>query len=99
MSPKTEIQSRQIQWAVSAGLDPDSRGYLPSYSENLFQVLNPKSKSSFDQGSGSELEDTPRRPAKMRALHSSSALAVNFFDTWVASENSPLLNALELGVH
>ncbi len=30
----------------------------------------------------SELQDTLSRPANMRALHSSSALAVNFFDSW-----------------
>ena len=30
----------------------------------------------------------------MRALHSSSALAVNFFDYWTNKDKSPLLSAL-----
>jgi len=97
MSTKFEILRDQRAWATRAGLEPDEKGYLPSYKANLFQSMHPETKSSFDQGSGSELVDTPRYPAKMRALHSSSALAVNFFDAWVANPNGSLLEAL--GIH
>ncbi|HKY22583.1 MAG TPA: hypothetical protein VJM31_15325 [Vicinamibacterales bacterium] len=45
---------------------------------------------------GSELKDTPKRPAKMRALVSSSALAVNFFDAWRDTDKSVLSEALDL---
>lgn len=90
MSAKSEILSRQRDWATKAGLAYDDRGYLDSYEKNLFQPLNPKSKHAFDQGSGSELRNRSTGPAKMRALHSSSALAVNFFDFWVNKDTGPL---------
>ena len=39
----------------------------------------------------------------MRALHSSSALAVNFFDYWTDRDKTPILSALgidsEAGIH
>jgi len=81
---------------MRAGLGPDDRGYLGSYEQNLFRPLNEKSKAAFDNGSGSELRDRPSGPAKMRALHSSSALAVNFFDTWVGKDAGPLAQILDL---
>jgi hypothetical protein len=69
---------------------------LNSYESNLFQPLNAQSKVAFDQGSGSELQDRPTGPAKMRALHSSSALAVNFFDAWVREDTKPLMGIFGL---
>lgn len=90
MSVKSEILRRQRDWATQVGLAHDDRGYLDSYEKNLFQSLNPKSKQAFDQGSGLELRDRSTGPAKMRALHSSSALAVNFFDFWVNKDTDPL---------
>ncbi len=96
MSVKSQILSKQLEWAAAAGLNPDQRGYLSSYEHNLFQPLNPQSKLAFDQGSGSELRDKPTGPAKMRALHSSSALAVNFFDAWVGSDTKPLMEIFGL---
>lgn len=98
MSLKAEILGKQLNWATAAGLSPDERGYLNSYEINLFQPLNPKSRADFDQGSGSELRDRPVGPAKMRALHSSSALAVNFFDVWVAGDAKPLMDIFGLAV-
>lgn len=96
MSVKSEILERQLSWAASAGLSTDRRGYLASCESNLFQPLNPESKAAFQQGSGSELLDRPNGPAKMRALHSSSALAVNFFDVWVGRNARPLLEIFGL---
>jgi hypothetical protein len=83
MSKKSEILRKQRAWATSVGLELDEKGYLPTYEANLFQSMNLERKTSFDLGSGSELVDNPRYPAKMRTLHSSLALAVNFFDSWV----------------
>jgi len=98
MSIKSQILKTQLDWAKTQGLTFDERGYLSSYEENLYQPLNQKTKVEFDLGSGSELKDSLRSPAKMRALHSSSALAVNFFDTWVTTDITPLINVLDLDV-
>lgn len=90
------IIAAQLEWARSAGLEPDGKGYLPSYQDNLFQPLSAAARAAFEKGSGSELVDKPSAPAKMRALHSSSALAANAFDFWATHPNRPLLNALGL---
>lgn len=87
---------QQRQWAKSTGLTPNPSGYLTTIEENLFQPLNEDTKIAFDNGSGLELQDTPSYPAKMKALHSSSALAVNFFDHWIGKNTSALTTALGL---
>ena len=96
MNTRAGAVSRQIAWARSMGLEPDAKGSLASYEEKLYQSLRPATKAAFLSGSGSELQDSPASPAKMRALHSSSALAVNFFDFWAGVANTPLLSALGL---
>ena len=94
MRSKQQLLNHQRSWAESAGLSVDARGYLDSVEANLFQPLSVRTKKSFEDGSGSELQDTPSRPAKMKALHSSSALAVNVFDYWVGKDDSSMLTAL-----
>lgn len=96
MTSKRELLRQQRRWAESVGLQPDSRGYLETYEQNLRCTLSARTLAAFQRGSGSELEDTPHRPAKMRALHSSSALAVNFFDHWSETDAGPLLQVLGL---
>lgn len=96
-STKEELLTRQRAWATNAGMAVDTRGYLPSYTANLRKPLSLAAKASFDIGSGSELRDGKTRPAKMRALHSSSALVVNVFDYWCERDTSPLMEALEVG--
>lgn len=96
VSAKSKLLQRQWKWAELNGLVPDSRGYLPALDSNLLRPLSAPTKSAFTRGSGSELLDSPMRPAKMKALHSSSALAVNFFDIWVANETTPLQRALSI---
>lgn len=96
MSSKSELLKQQHLWAESVGLTPDSRGYLNEVEANLFKPLNELTRIAFENGSGSELQDTLSRPAKMKALHSSSALAVNFFDRWVGSDTLSLSAALGL---
>jgi hypothetical protein len=82
MAAKHQIITQQTGWAKGRGLEPDSRSYLASYQANLFQPLSASARSAFNSGSGNELRGTVERPAKMSALHSSSALAVNVFDYW-----------------
>lgn len=94
MSVKRQIIERQRQWALASGLPLCVQGYLPSVEMNLRQQLNPQSRASFEQGSGSELKDSPRGPAKAKAPHSSSVLAINFFDHWVGVDPTPLLHAI-----
>ncbi len=96
MSSKPQLLYQQRQWAESVGLTPDARGYLDTVEANLFQPLNETTRKAFENGSGSELQDTLTRPAKMKALHSSSALAVNFFDSWVGKDTSILAASLGL---
>ncbi len=96
MSIKTDLINDQQKWALEAGLEPDSRDYLRDYELNLFKPLNEQTKKAFDKGSGSELRDSRRYPAKMRAAHSSSALAVNVFDSWAGKDAGPLDRALNL---
>ena len=90
----SDIKESQRQWAISKGLEPDAEGYLRSVESNLFKPLSGPTRKQFENGSGSELEDGKTRPAKMRALNSSSALAVNFFDYWVDTDKTALQSAL-----
>jgi hypothetical protein len=55
----------------------DKKGYTLKLNDNLFEPLREDSKGEFDAGHGKEIED-----GKMNALHSSSALACNFFHYW-----------------
>jgi hypothetical protein len=68
--------------------------YLDAIEANLLQPLSVAAHRGFGNGSGSELADTPARPAKMKALHSSAALAVNVFDYWTTRDSAPLTAAM-----
>lgn len=76
------IELQQQEWAAHAGLPFDSDGYLADVKENLFASLSHDTKAEFQAAPGNELEDRTNEPAKMRALHSSSALVCNIFDYW-----------------
>lgn len=95
-SSKTTLLRQQRAWATPAGASVDARGYVSSLGDNLWQPLSPRTLKAFEDGDGSELRDGLHRPAKMRALHSSSALAVNFFDYWSDRDATPLLSAFGL---
>lgn len=96
MTSKRQLLRVQREWAKSMGLRPDERGYLENFVQNLCQPLSTGAKCAFEDGSGAELQDRGKVPAKMRALHSSAALAVNFFDHWTERDARPLLHALEI---
>jgi len=83
------ILAKQIEWAKNQHIDligsKGGRGrkvYTSALEENLFQPLNPFTREELVAGDGSELNGGNKRPAKIQALHSSSALAINHFDYW-----------------
>jgi hypothetical protein len=95
MPPVDDVITQQQAWASSRG-PIDAKGYFPTVGENLRADLSSAARTAFERGDGAELKDTPSRPAKMRALHSSSALVVNVFDYWRAPGATPLGTALGL---
>src|SRR4051812_26106555 len=95
MASKQKVLSEQALWAHSQGLAPDPIGYLATYEANLFKPLSATALACFQSGSGNELVGAAQRPAKMSALHSSSALVVNVFDCWV-EQPDVILAALDL---
>ena len=96
MNSRASLLDMQRSWATQHDYRIDPRGYLASVAENLYQPLSARALCAFSTGSGSELLDTTLRPAKMKALHSSAALAVNVFDYWADREPDVLLRALRL---
>jgi hypothetical protein len=96
MQSKAALLKRQIDWAVATGREPDSNGYLVDVDRNLYRPLSDSAQRAFVLGSGSETRPTRGRRAKMAALHSSSALAVNVFDYWTAQPLNLLARALGL---
>lgn len=90
------IKSRQQAWARlnNCSFDPD--GYCTDANANLFGgVLSSAARSEFGKGGGAELGIDGAR-GKFQALHSSSALACNWFDYWRDREHAPLSTALGL---
>jgi hypothetical protein len=91
---RAAVLQRQIAWASHAGKQISRQGYLSSIDANLLQPLSASAREGFDNGGGSELMDTETRPAKIKALHSSAALAVNVFDYWAMRNPVPLAAAM-----
>ena len=80
------IITKQIQWALNRGIPLiGSKGgkgrpaYTPELDQNLFKPLSSEVRKSFEHGDGNEINGNP---AKMQAVHSSSALSVNVFQYW-----------------
>ena len=83
------IKDAQKDWAKSKGIlfDPKRRVY--DVKDNFWKrTLSDRAQDAFGRGAGSELK------GKMRSLHSSSALAANFFDYWTDKDKTMLLSAL-----
>ena len=83
------IISKQIQWAENHNKPLiGSRGkrgrptYTLDLNKNLFEPLLDGNCEQFLQGNGQEILGSQEKPAKMQALHSSSALGVNIFQYW-----------------
>lgn len=90
MDSEQDIRNGQQDWAKSRGIQFDSCGYVREVKANLWRPLSISARQGFEGGAGSELS------GHMLALHSSSALVVNFFDYWTNRDKSPLLSALGL---
>lgn len=94
---REDLMRSQVAWAKSRGMAPDTRGYLATVGANLFAGrLSDPAERDFRGGGGHELGDGEGDLAKMCALHSSSALAVNVFDYWAVRDRAPLQHALRL---
>ena len=97
------IQTKQQIWAKSQGInligskgDRGKKIYTTALNENLFLPMNSTVKQAFDEGDGNELNQYDGFPAKMQALHSSSALAVNVFQYWMTKNISTIASACGL---
>lgn len=97
MGSKGTLLERQRRWAETARISVDPRGYVSELEKNLFRPLTQKVREALEKGDGGETRDQAERPAKMRALHSSSSLAANVFDYWTDRNRVPLANSLQLG--
>ena len=82
----------QQNWARSRGIPFNSRVYVREVEANLWRPLSTRARQAFERGAGSELN------GHMRALHSSSGLAVGFFDYWTNRDKGPLLTALGIDI-
>ena len=83
------IVSKQIQWAKNKHIpltgSQGERGratYTVDLNQNLFEPLLEENQKRFKDGNGHEDQGSLDAPAKMQALHSSSALGVNIFQYW-----------------
>jgi hypothetical protein len=89
MGANEYILSKQIQWAKNHDIQlvgsKGERGrptYTTNLNQNLFEPLSKSVRESFMRGDGNEIKSNAGNPAKMQAVHSSSALAVNIFQYW-----------------
>jgi hypothetical protein len=90
--------SKQSEWAKNKNLQlvgslgPRGRKvYTRSIEENLFQPLNKQTKENLEHGDGNELAGSEAQPAKIQAVHSSSALGINLFDYWRGSADLSII--------
>ena len=90
------VIEQQRAWARLAGHHVSENGYLLDTAANLWRPLSSVAQESFRRGSGNEFKDSPSRPAKARALHSSAILVINVFDHWIDQDCGPLQHALGL---
>jgi hypothetical protein len=101
MASRSLLLRRQRSWARQAGKAVDAAGCLPAVIDNLRQPLSGPAQADFAARGGAEFLDAEfqngrRHVARMRAVHSSTALAVNVFDHWNAADPAPLAEALGL---
>ena len=100
MNISDHIITKQIEWAHNRGIEltgsQGNRGlkvYTTSIIENLFKPLSEQAKKDLKKGDGGELDGAADKPAKIQALHSSSALGINMFDYWRESPDLSLLTS------
>jgi hypothetical protein len=93
MSARHKTLAQQHLWADRQRLAVSAAGYLDDVAKNLRAPLSKAAQDAFSRGSGSELRKRGLKPAKMCAVHSSAALAVNFFDFWTQRLGESLARA------
>jgi len=83
------ILSKQIGWAnrkgiplVGSKINKGKQAYTKTLNHNLFEPLLSQTKTEIEKGDGGELKGSATRSAKMCAVHSSSAIGVNFLQYW-----------------
>lgn len=104
MNTYDKIIDKQIEWAKNREIDligsdgkKGKQCYTKELNQNLFQELSGDSQKEIDKGDGGELNSEKDKPAKMQALHSSSATGVNIFEYWKGNDElSPILDACQL---
>ena len=89
-SAEVKLRLQQKAWASNVGKPFNRNGYVATLEDNLFEPLEPDSEYEFRAGQGNELD------GKMLALHSSSALVVNFFHYWRYRDISVIVRAFDL---
>ena len=95
------IKSKQQNWAIRKGFNliggtipyRGEKNYLHDLTDNLFEQLSNESFDCYNSGDGNETKDSKTRLAKMKALHSSSAIVVNLFQHWQKKDVYPIIHA------
>ena len=106
------IKTKQIQWAKSNGIPVVGSTIRPGETErvgdkaftkkrddNLFEPLIPDVEKNLRSGAGGELNNRNKGTTfpKFQALHSSSAIGINFFQYWKRIGNIvPIVHACGL---
>jgi len=96
MKAREYILTKQIQWAINHDIrliSKEKHGrpvYTLEHTQNLFEPLLPETYECFKNGDGGEIIGSP---AKMQAVHSSSALGVNIFQYWQSIGQVPVIAA------
>ena len=100
MNTNDHVIAKQSEWAQNLGVqligsqgDRGRKVYTKSLGDNLFQALNVETKEEIENGDGGELTGSLDKPAKIQALHSSSALGVNIFDYWRKSPDLSIITS------
>ena len=96
MTPSSYVREHQKLWALRSGKVFDDAGYVLQPDDNLFEPLSAETIAEFNNADGQELNPKGKNAAKMNALHSSSALAVNVFHYWRNRDKSSLAKALKI---
>jgi hypothetical protein len=92
------IKARQRTWASRNGRTVDADGYCTCADDNMVGCrLSDAAQRDFSRGDGTELGVNGGR-GKIQALHSSSALACNWFDYWRGRDLMPLSRAFGIRV-
>ena len=95
------IRIKQQLWAKSHIADKLRDGkyhdtHTKTPDDNIYKGLTPETRKAFNDAQGGELKEGKRgTPAKMTALHSSSALCVNVFQYFQNKSNDLKLDVLQ----